>query len=115
MRSTLATCAHVNRHDCAIGAVGLTLALIFVEDDRVDESIRSLVLFYVAGIAAMTLVINGSLSGHLVSYLHLDRWVGVMGIGGRWLLLIAAAVCLFVAAVLFRQYLPRFLCPSSTV
>eukprot|EP00903_Cladosiphon_okamuranus_P022319 g20525.t1 len=55
------------------GAVGLTLALIFVEDERIEDSIRSLVLFYVAGIAAMTLVINGSLAGYLVSYLHLDR------------------------------------------
>lgn len=59
----------------ALGAVGLTLALIFVEDDRVEDSIRSLVLFYVAGIAAMTLVINGSLAGYLVSYLGLDRRV----------------------------------------
>lgn len=57
------------------GAVGLTLALIFVEDERVEDSIRSLVLFYVAGIAAMTLVINGSLAGYLVSYLGLDRRV----------------------------------------
>lgn len=56
-----------------LGAVGLTLGLIFVEDDRVEDSIRSLVLFYVAGIAAMTLVINGSLAGYLVSYLGLDR------------------------------------------
>ena len=55
--------------------MGLTLALIFVEDDRVEDSIRSLVLFYVAGIAAMTLVINGSLAGYLVSYLGLDRRV----------------------------------------
>lgn len=55
--------------------MGLTLGLIFVEDTRVEDSIRSLVLFYVAGIAAMTLVINGSLAGYLVSYLGLDRRV----------------------------------------
>ncbi|CAN0210162.1 unnamed protein product, partial [Hapterophycus canaliculatus] len=61
------------------GAVGLTLALIVVEDEDIEEidventGIQSLVLFYVAGIAALTLVINGSLAGYLVSYLHLDR------------------------------------------
>lgn len=93
--SMLTTCAHVNRNGRAVGAVGLTLALIFVEDDRVDPSIRSLVLFYVAGIAAMTLVINGSLSGHLVSHLHLDRWVGLMGVEGTCCSWIAAAVSLW--------------------
>lgn len=55
----------------------MTLALIFVEDERVDEvdeRVGSLVLFYVGGIVAMTLIINGSLAGHLVHYLRLDRW-----------------------------------------
>ncbi|CAN0042863.1 unnamed protein product [Scytosiphon promiscuus] len=41
--------------------------------DDIDDVVQSLVLFYVAGIAALTLVINGSLAGYLVSYLHLDR------------------------------------------
>ncbi|CAM9498813.1 unnamed protein product, partial [Ectocarpus sp. 12 AP-2014] len=55
------------------GAVGLTLALIVVEDNRFSEDVRDLVLFYVAGIAALTLIINGSLCGYLVSALGLDR------------------------------------------
>lgn len=60
--------------NAAAGAVGLTLGLIVVEDeDIVGEEKRSLILFYIAGIAAMTLVINGSLAGPLVHYLGLDR------------------------------------------
>lgn len=55
------------------GAVVLTLGLIVVEDERIDEYMRGQVLFYVAGIAAMTLVINGTLTGTLVHYLGLDR------------------------------------------
>lgn len=53
--------------------MGLTLGLIVVEDEAIEEEKRSLVLFYIAGIAAMTLVINGSLAGPLVHYLGLDR------------------------------------------
>lgn len=55
------------------GAVGLTLGLVVIEDERLEEDTRDLVLFYVAGVAALTLVINGTLAGPLVRYLGLDR------------------------------------------
>lgn len=55
------------------GAVGLTLGLFVVNDLQVDRKVRSLIMFYVAGIAALTLLINGTTAGHLVRYLEIDR------------------------------------------
>ncbi|CAM9911883.1 unnamed protein product, partial [Chrysoparadoxa australica] len=55
------------------GAVGLTLALIVAEDDDIDRVTRERILFYMAGIAALTLVVNGTLTKPLLHYLEMDR------------------------------------------
>ena len=60
------------------GAVGLSLALIAeselgTRDKRNDEKNASLIVFYMAGIAFLTLVINGSLVTPLIHHLKLDR------------------------------------------
>jgi NhaP-type Na+/H+ or K+/H+ antiporter len=54
------------------GAVGLTLALIVREDPAIDVVTGDRVLFLMAGLALMTLVINGSTTGHLIHVLGLD-------------------------------------------
>eukprot|EP00736_Rhodelphis_marinus_P013566 Rmarinus@m.15345 len=55
------------------GAVGLALALIVEQDQRFEEGVRSRILFHVAGIAMLTLVINGSTTGMLIQALALTR------------------------------------------
>lgn len=55
------------------GAVGLTLALVVAEENVIDEEIRDLVLFYMAGIAALTILVNGTSIKHLLHYLGMDR------------------------------------------
>jgi NhaP-type Na+/H+ or K+/H+ antiporter len=42
------------------GALGLTLALLVGVDERLDFRLRELTLFYMAGLATLTLLINGT-------------------------------------------------------
>ena len=55
------------------GAVSLTLALIVYLDHDVDHHIRDIVLFHTAGVALLTLIINGSTIGLLVKKLGMMR------------------------------------------
>ncbi|CAI2372249.1 unnamed protein product [Moneuplotes crassus] len=55
------------------GAVSLVLSLIVFLDSEVNEYIKDVVIFHTAGIAIMTLVINGSTMGILIRKLGLMR------------------------------------------
>ena len=55
------------------GAVGLSLALIVNLDHDIDEEIREVVLFHTAGIAFLTLLINGTTTGFIIRKLGLSR------------------------------------------
>lgn len=55
------------------GAVSLSLALIVELDHEVHPEIKDIVLFHTAGIALLTLFINGSTMGFLVKGLGLMR------------------------------------------
>lgn len=55
------------------GAVGLTLALIFFNDQLIDSKTKSIILFHTAGIAFLTIMVNGTTTGFLISYLGLAR------------------------------------------
>jgi NhaP-type Na+/H+ or K+/H+ antiporter len=54
------------------GALGLFLALILTNDDKIDPKVSGIILFHASFIAMFTLVINGNLTGSLVSYLKLS-------------------------------------------
>ena len=53
------------------GAVGLTLAMIVEEDERIDEMVRSKAIFLMSGIAVLTLLINGTTVGWLLKKIGL--------------------------------------------
>ena len=55
------------------GAVGLALALIVKLDNRIKNRLSGRVLFFAGGIAALTLLVNGSLTGFVVQKLGLTR------------------------------------------
>eukprot|EP00752_Nemacystus_decipiens_P004872 g4435.t1 len=59
------------------GAVGLTLALIVQEtsddNDNIAEEVGDKIMFMIAGLAIMTLLINGTTCGMLLSYFGMDR------------------------------------------
>ena len=54
------------------GAIGLALALIINETDGLEDRLKQRMLFQVSGIAIMTLLINGTTTRFLLSYLGLD-------------------------------------------
>jgi NhaP-type Na+/H+ or K+/H+ antiporter len=51
------------------GAVGLSLALIMDLEPRIDRTKSTRILFFVGGIAALTLLVNGSTTRYLLQYL----------------------------------------------
>ncbi len=53
------------------GAVGLVLALLVEEDETLDDKLRARFLFLTAGIAALTLLVNGTTTGPLLRVLGL--------------------------------------------
>ena len=56
------------------GAVGLTLALIVNREEAdIDSDVRNLTLFHTAGIATITLLINATTTGYLISKLGLAK------------------------------------------
>ena len=55
------------------GAVGLTLALIVANDDSIIPEIKDIVLFHSAGIAFLTILINGNTTGKIIRWLGLSR------------------------------------------
>jgi NhaP-type Na+/H+ or K+/H+ antiporter len=54
------------------GAVGLTLALIVANSTTIEHYTREVVLYYTAGIALLTLIINATTVGALVKFLGLS-------------------------------------------
>ena len=54
------------------GAVGLSLALITEGDDTIDEQLRDRVLFHTAGVALLSLLINGTTTEVLIKLVGLD-------------------------------------------
>eukprot|EP00939_MAST-03C_sp_MAST-3C-sp1_P001496 g1496.t1 len=59
------------------GAVGLALATMVVEEsylnDNIDQKQAALILFHVACFTTLTLIVNGTQTGRLVSFLSLTR------------------------------------------
>jgi len=55
------------------GAVGLTLALVINDTDGFESRLQNRVLFQIAGIAFLTLIINGTTARYVMHYLGLDR------------------------------------------
>ncbi|CAN0007156.1 unnamed protein product [Pylaiella littoralis] len=55
------------------GAVGLTLALIVQQHDGIGQEEGDKIMFMIAGLAIMTLLINGTTCGKLLSYFRMDR------------------------------------------
>lgn len=55
------------------GAVGLSLGLIVEQDENIEVTLRERVLFYVAGIAFLTLLINGPTTKLLLGQLGLGK------------------------------------------
>jgi NhaP-type Na+/H+ or K+/H+ antiporter len=54
------------------GALGLSLALMVYVDDTIhNERFQELTLFYMSGMAAITLLVNGTTCGPLVNYLQM--------------------------------------------
>ncbi len=54
------------------GALGLTLALMVLVDEEIESvRLKELAIFYMAGAATLTLLINGTTCGLLVGYLEL--------------------------------------------
>ncbi len=51
------------------GALGLSLALMVGVDDEFPERLRELVVFNMAGVATLTLLINGTTCGALVRFM----------------------------------------------
>ena len=51
------------------GALGLSLALMVGTDDGFPERLREIVVFNMAGVATLTLLVNGTTAGALVGYL----------------------------------------------
>ena len=49
------------------GALGLTLSLMVGVDMRIDERLRELTVFYMSGMACLTLLVNGTTCGLLVN------------------------------------------------
>ena len=47
------------------GALGLTLALMVYVDETLDQRLRELTIFYMAGIATLTILLNGTTSKYL--------------------------------------------------
>jgi len=53
------------------GAVGLTLALIVFHEEELNDRLKELVLFHTAGIATLTLMVNGTTTGYWIRKLGL--------------------------------------------
>jgi len=53
------------------GALGLTLALMVGTDTKLDFRLRELTLFYMAGLATLTLLVNGTTCKHLCIAINL--------------------------------------------
>jgi CPA1 family monovalent cation:H+ antiporter len=54
------------------GALGLFLSLLLTNNDKIDPKVSGIILFHSSFIAMFTLIINGNLTGALVSYLKLS-------------------------------------------
>ena len=53
------------------GALGLSLALMVGVDEAFPMRLREITVFNMAGVACLTLLINGSTCGSLVAYLKM--------------------------------------------
>jgi NhaP-type Na+/H+ or K+/H+ antiporter len=53
------------------GALGLCLALMIGVDDTLPQRFRELTVFYMSGMAVMTILINGLTCSKLVNYVHM--------------------------------------------
>lgn len=53
------------------GALGLCLSLMVGTDDKLPVEFRNLTIFYTAGMATLTNLVNGTTCKFLVSYLNM--------------------------------------------
>jgi len=53
------------------GALGMCLSLIVGVDDSLNERFRQLTVFYMCGMAMLTILVNGLTCGKLVSYVEM--------------------------------------------
>jgi len=57
------------------GAVGLSLAMIVFSDEKIkNEYLKDIILLHISGVAFLTLIINATTTGALVSYLGLSPY-----------------------------------------
>jgi hypothetical protein len=59
------------------GAIGLSLGLFLVADPAIERLIRVRMMFFISGVSAMTLLINGITSIPLIRALRLSRPVSI--------------------------------------
>ena len=55
------------------GAVGLSLALVLKNNEKIPKAVASLILFHVCGIVILTLFVNGMTAGFLLAKLGLSK------------------------------------------
>lgn len=55
------------------GGIALALALVASGNSGIKEEVRDIVLFHSAGIAFLTIIINGSTAGCLIKFLGLNK------------------------------------------
>jgi len=55
------------------GALGMCLALFVGVDDTLNDRFRHLTVFYMCGMAMLTIVVNGLTCGKLVNYLEMIK------------------------------------------
>lgn len=53
------------------GALGMCLSLIVGVDNSLNERFRQLTVFYMCGMAMLTILVNGLTCGKLVSYVEM--------------------------------------------
>jgi NhaP-type Na+/H+ or K+/H+ antiporter len=54
------------------GAIGITFALIVAKDEELDDKLKDIVLFHMSGLAVVTLLVNGSTLGLVITALGLS-------------------------------------------
>ena len=55
------------------GAVGLTLALIVKFNDKINDPIKTQIMFFTAGIVLLTLIVNAPTTGFIIKKLSLSK------------------------------------------
>ena len=57
------------------GALGITLGLMVATDVALDKRLRELTIFYMSGLATMTLLINGTTCMYIILIIYKGHYV----------------------------------------